>query len=125
MKRSPALKKFNSVFSKNFVDIVPHLPCSCLNGKNRHHFFTIILKQVTMANKSSLPPNQDQKKFVQDEETGKGRKHMQRNKNNKGYSEDQPGHPVRTTGSMRPDQESYLSTGAKSPNEDQAGGGNE
>ena len=69
-----------------------------------------------MAKRSQLPPNQDQKKFVQDEETGKenvsdkeGRK-RQKMQPNKGYSEDQPGHPVRTTGSMRPDQESDLST---------------
>jgi hypothetical protein len=69
-----------------------------------------------MANKSSLPPNQDQKKFIQDENKGKenvadkaaGKK--ERSQQNKGYSEDQPGHPVRTTGSMRPDQESDLST---------------
>jgi hypothetical protein len=78
-----------------------------------------------MANKSSLPPNQDQKKFVQDEEIGRETKSTKRNKDDKGYSEDQPGHPVRTTGSMRPDQESYLSSGAKSPNEDQVGSSND
>ena len=71
-----------------------------------------------MANRSTLPPNQDQKKFVQDEEVGKGTKPEQKKKDNKGYSEDQPGHPVRTTGSTRPDQESYLSNGARTPGED-------
>lgn len=74
-----------------------------------------------MANKSTLPPNQDQKKFVQDEEVGKGTDSSEGkrgDKANKGYSEDQPGHPVRTTGSNRPDQESYLSNGAKNPGED-------
>lgn len=74
-----------------------------------------------MANKTNLPPNQDQKKFVQDEEIGKGTDRSQAKRNNepnKGYEEDQPGHPVRTTGSTRPDQESYLSNGAKSPGED-------
>jgi hypothetical protein len=74
-----------------------------------------------MANKSKLPPNQDQKKFVQDEEVGRGTNQARAkrsNEPNKGYDEDQPGHPVRTTGSTRPDQESYLSNGAHSPNED-------
>ena len=71
-----------------------------------------------MANRSTLPPNQDQKKFVQDEEVGKGTKPEQKKKDNKGYSGDQPGHPVRTTGSTRPDQESYLSNGARTPGED-------
>lgn len=78
-----------------------------------------------MADTSSLPPNQDQKKFVQDEEIGKGTEHKQRSKDDKGYREDQPGHPVRTTGSTRPDQESYLSNGAKSPNEDNVGSPND
>lgn len=69
-----------------------------------------------MAKRTTLPPNQDQKKFVQDENLGlentsdKGEKQRQKNEPNKGYSEDQPGHPVRTTGSTRPDQESDLST---------------
>lgn len=69
-----------------------------------------------MAKRSDLPPNQDQKKFVQDENLGKGNasdredKQRQKDQPNKGYEEDQPGHPVRTTGSMRPDQESDLST---------------
>ena len=69
-----------------------------------------------MAKRSALPPNQDQKKFVQDENLGReseaDRANRQRQKKepNKGYDEDQPGHPVRTTGSMRPDQESDLST---------------
>lgn len=59
-----------------------------------------------MASKSTLPPNQDEKKYEQ-EKPAKGGRSKQ---DNKGYSEDQPGHPVRTTGSMRPDQESDLST---------------
>lgn len=69
-----------------------------------------------MAKRSTLPPNQDQKKFVQDENLGKenesDRADRQREKKEpkKGYDEDQPGHPVRTTGSMRPDQESDLAT---------------
>ncbi len=71
-----------------------------------------------MADKSTLPPNQDQKKFVQDEEVGKDTKAKRDDGSNKGYSEDQPGHPVRTTGSTRRDQESYISNGATSPNED-------
>ena len=78
-----------------------------------------------MANKSSLPPNQDQKKFVQDEELGKGTTHTKTSKEEKGYQEDQPGHPVRSTGSTRPDQESYLSNGAKNPTEDQPGSRND
>lgn len=66
-------------------------------------------------NKSTeLPPNQDQKKFVQDEELGRKpaseKKPFQENQANRGYEEDQPGNPVRTTGSTRPDQESDLST---------------
>lgn len=66
---------------------------------------------------SSLPPNQDQKKFKQDEEAAGTRteKGKRGNQPNKGYSEDQPGHPVRTTGSMRPDQESDLSTRETGP----------
>ncbi len=64
-----------------------------------------------MAKRSTLPPSQDQKKFVQDDEAGRKTKTGSRgDKSNRGYSEDQPGHPVRTTGSMRPDQESDLST---------------
>ncbi|HEY0678936.1 MAG TPA: hypothetical protein VGD17_11660 [Chitinophagaceae bacterium] len=72
-----------------------------------------------MANKSTLPPSQDQKKFVQDEETGKAgattNKPEQENQANRGYEEDQPGNPVRTTGSMRPDQESDLSSRETGP----------
>lgn len=68
---------------------------------------------------SSLPPNQDQKKYIQDEEVAGGTRKQNRGKQkdqpNKGYSEDQPGHPVRTTGSMRPDQESDLSTRETGP----------
>ena len=68
---------------------------------------------------SQLPPNQDQKKYRQDDEktanddTRKNRKEGE--PTNKGYDEDQPGHPVRTTGSMRPDQESDLSTRETGP----------
>lgn len=64
-----------------------------------------------MAGKSTLPPNQDEKKYNQDKprEGGGGKQ------DNTGYSEDQPGHPVRTTGSMRPDQESHLSTRETGP----------
>ena len=94
-------------------------------AQNRHHFLRLTTKHTVMANKSSLPPNQDQKKFVQDEEIGKGTAHPSKNKDRKGYEEDQPGHPVRTTGSSRPDQESYLSNGAKSPNEDHPGNPND
>ena len=63
-----------------------------------------------MADKSTLPPNQDEKKFEQDKPAKGGRP-----QENKGYSEDQPGHPVRTTGSMRPDQESHLSSRETGP----------
>jgi hypothetical protein len=76
-------------------------------------------KTAHMPNKSKLPPNQDQKKFVQDEEIGKAtnkdkRPTRQENQANRGYEEDQPGNPVRSTGSTRPDQESDLSTKKKS-----------
>jgi hypothetical protein len=68
---------------------------------------------------SSLPPNQDQKKYKQDEETPvnseKQKKKDDGDRQNKGYQEDQPGHPVRTTGSMRPDQESDLSSRETGP----------
>ena len=67
---------------------------------------------------SSLPPNQDQKKYKQDEETpvnSEKQKKKDGDRQNKGYQEDQPGHPVRTTGSMRPDQESDLSTRETGP----------
>jgi len=64
-----------------------------------------------MADKSTLPPNQDEKKFEQDKPAKGGN----RSGENKGYSEDQPGHPVRTTGSMRPDQESHLSSRETGP----------
>ncbi|HYF30889.1 MAG TPA: hypothetical protein VD993_07205 [Chitinophagaceae bacterium] len=69
---------------------------------------------------SSLPPNQDQKKYRQDEETAGNeapdkKRRQPAGQSNKGYSEDQPGHPVRTTGSMRPDQESDLSSRETGP----------
>ena len=67
-----------------------------------------------MANRSTLPPNQDQKKFRQDDEgmnrDNSEKPNKQENQANRGYEEDQPGNPVRTTGSNRPDQESDLST---------------
>ena len=68
---------------------------------------------------SSLPPNQDQKKYKQDDdisENSEKKKNEKRgNQPNKGYDEDQPGHPVRSTGSMRPDQESDLSSRETGP----------
>ena len=65
---------------------------------------------------SSLPPNQDQKKYQQEDENSGNKKSAKRgNEPSKGYDEDQPGHPVRTTGSMRPDQESDLSTRETGP----------
>ena len=67
-----------------------------------------------MANRSTLPPNQDQKKFRQDDEgmnrDNSEKPNKQENQANRGYEEDQPGNPVRTTGSNRADQESDLST---------------
>ena len=68
---------------------------------------------------SSLPPNQDQKKYMQDEDipgnSAKKKSAKRDDQPNKGYDEDQPGHPVRTTGSMRPDQESDLSSRETGP----------
>jgi len=72
--------------------------------------------------KSRLPQNQDQKKFVQDEEKenwgergfeqgggqGSGSSNYEpreENVSHRGYEEDQPGKPVRGTGSMREDQD--------------------
>jgi hypothetical protein len=72
---------------------------------------------------SVLPPNQDEKKYKQEEERadwgkrgfeqggGQGSSESnyeprQENVGNKGYPEDQPGKPVRTTGSVEKDQES-------------------
>ena len=68
---------------------------------------------------SQLPPNQDQKKYKQDD-AGTGNRLPRKDRKgeepiNKGYEEDQPGHPVRTTGSMRPDQDSDLSTRETGP----------
>ena len=87
-----------------------------------------------MSNSSNLPPNQDQKKYVQDEEkTNWGKKGFQQgegqgssesnyeprqeNLSNKGFEEDQPGNPVRTTGSTQPQQES----GSIQPGDDREG----
>jgi hypothetical protein len=72
---------------------------------------------------SVLPPNQDEKKYKQEKEgadwgkrgfeQGEGQgssesnyEPRQENVGNKGYPEDQPGKPVRTTGSVEKDQES-------------------
>lgn len=77
-----------------------------------------------MAKQSTLPPNQDQKKFVQDENLGmesEADKADRQRQPKKGYQEDQPGHPVRSTGSMRPDQESDLSTRNGSRDADNTG----
>ena len=76
-----------------------------------------------MDKSSSLPPNKDQKKYDQDDDSidwgkrgfkeGEGQGGDERSEDpveeksgNKGYDEDQPGHPVRSTGSLRKDQES-------------------
>ncbi len=64
---------------------------------------------------SSLPPNQDQKKYKQDDNSGNQKSGKHSDEPKKGYEEDQPGHPVRSTGSMRPDQESDLSTRETGP----------
>ncbi|HYE54132.1 MAG TPA: hypothetical protein VD996_04785 [Chitinophagaceae bacterium] len=67
-----------------------------------------------MAKRSTLPPSQDQKKFRQDDEgmerDNYEKPNKQENQSNRGYEEDQPHNPVRTTGSTRPDQESDLSS---------------
>ncbi len=97
-----------------------------LNSKtekaSRHHFFSLVLKEQIMPKSTDLPPNQDQKKYQQEETTDLGKrgfdqgegqggsesnyKPRQENLSNRGYQEDQPGNPVRTTGSNREDQES-------------------
>jgi len=88
----------------------------------RHYFFSHIGKAIQMDIESNLPPNQDQKKYIQDEERSQGKQAFEQGEgqgggteneegalqesSNKGYDEDQPGHPVRSTGSLRKDQES-------------------
>ena len=79
-----------------------------------------------------LPPNQDQKKYGQETEDwgkrgfeqGEGQggsesSYEPREKlaSNEGYQEDQPGHPIRSTGSTREDQES----GSIQPGDDREG----
>jgi len=85
-----------------------------------------------MDKQTNLPPNQDQKKYEQDAEDwgtrgfeqgegqGSGESNYEPRQEfqvNKGYEEDAPGHPVRTTGSTREDQES----GSIQPGDDREG----
>jgi hypothetical protein len=87
-----------------------------------------------MDNASTLPLNQDQKKYRQDEErkdenkrgfeqgegqgsSGSNYEPRQEEETSGGYQEDEPGNPVRTTGSTREDQES----GAVQPGDDREG----
>jgi len=88
---------------------------------------------VVMDKSRDLPPNQDQKKYQQDDqqnwgesgfEEGQGQgsggsnyERRQLQSNTEGYSEDQPGKPVRTTGSTSKDQES----GSVQPGDDRQG----
>lgn len=65
--------------------------------------------------KSTLPPNQDQKKYHQDGDSSSGSRKGQENQSNRGYEEDQPENPVRTTGSNRPDQESDIASRGSGP----------
>ena len=74
-----------------------------------------------MDNDSKLPPNQDQKKFQQEDENNWGKRGFEQGEGQgssgsnypprqqkiggEGYQEDEPGKPVRTTGSARKDQE--------------------
>ena len=80
-----------------------------------------------------LPQNQDQKKYQQEDEqnwgksgfeegqgqgsSGSNYEPRQQQTNAEGYSEDQPGKPIRTTGSTRKDQES----GSIQPGDDRKG----
>jgi hypothetical protein len=87
-----------------------------------------------MDKSSGLPLNQDQKKYEQEEdksnwgtrgfEQGEGQgssesnyEPRQENISTTAYQEDQPGKPVRTTGSTREDQES----GSIQPGDDREG----
>jgi hypothetical protein len=85
-----------------------------------------------MATRTNAPINQDQKKNAQEAEDGKKRGFEQGEGQgssgsnfepreelpaNKGYEEDHPGHPVRTTGSLSEDQES----GSIQPGDDREG----
>ncbi len=81
----------------------------------------------------NLPPNQDKKKHDQDQEQDWGKRGFEQGEgqggseskfepreelsSHKGYEEDQPGHPVRTTGSTNEDQES----GSIQPGDDREG----
>ena len=78
----------------------------------------------------NLPQNQDQKENKQEDwakrgfEQGEGQGSSESNyepreelSSNEGYKEDHPGHPVRTTGSIRKDQES----GSIQPGDDREG----
>jgi len=83
---------------------------------------------------TSLPPNQDEKKYGQQDEkndwgkqgfeqgegqgsSGSNYEPRQKNTVSEGYQEDEPGRPVRTTGSTRKDQES----GSIQPGDDREG----
>ena len=86
-----------------------------------------------MKNDSTLPPNQDQKKYQQENKNDWGKRGFeqgegqgssgsnyeprQQNTGAEGYQEDEPGKPVRTTGSTREDQES----GSVQPGDDREG----
>jgi hypothetical protein len=86
-----------------------------------------------MDKSTGLPPNQDQKKYDQENqddwgkrgfEQGTGQGSSESNyggreemSTNKGYEEDQPGHSIRSTGSTREDQES----GSIQPGDDREG----
>jgi hypothetical protein len=75
-----------------------------------------------MDKSTNLPPSKDQKKYEQAQDDDWGKRGFEQGEGqgssesnyepreelslNKGYEEDQPGHPVRTTGSTRKDQES-------------------
>ena len=86
-----------------------------------------------MDKSSSLPPNQDQKKYQQEDEINWGKRGFkegegqgssgsnypprQQEVGTEGYQEDEPGKPERTTGSTRKDQES----GSVQPGDDREG----
>ena len=87
-----------------------------------------------MDNPSTLPPNQDQKKYQQQDEnnewgkrgfeqgegqgsSGSNYEPRQQPASKEGYQEDEPGKPIRTTGSTREDQES----GSTQPGDDREG----
>ena len=85
-----------------------------------------------MDKQTNLPPTRDQKKdgheaedwgkrgFEQGEGQGSNESKDESREElpaNEGYEEDQPGHPIRTTGSLREDQES----GSIQPGDDREG----